>query len=540
MKALYKFLMSAVMAGSLASCSTDIETPKIQGFDNLEPKELTASSNEVIMEGVNENSEAVTFTWGDYQLSIDNPAYHVPDKSITNYLEMSPTSDFSLMESLAVEGNTKTFTEKELNPILIRLGYEPWQKTPLHVRVRYAVADNVEYQYGMSLEIKVAAYGLRLNRMDVLATDKATVLAALYSPLENGVYTGYVAASAWMNFYLQERDNTIWGSQPGSAFTMSKDMVTAYNLWFPGPAGSCRVTADTKKVEWTAEYLSAMTLTSASGTDMEMTFKQSTNSWSCKVVTTKAETFSAKAVTQMYNIENEGGATGTLIDFGSLLSIPEAGNWVVTIEMSGENPTAKYEVDEEPVVTYEPYLEIISPDDWNEVKCRMFSFNNDGTYMGFYYAGEWENYKFATVGRETIYGSVPNSLRELDSSNESWNLYVESGAEGLYLYYANLPENYWNAEAITKLVVRGDHDLESTMIYDKNTKVWTADLDIQEVGWGMQILINDDWSNHFKSKGDGILGYLEGDNIMPPGSGRYRLTVSLYDMGNLTYTFTVL
>lgn len=540
MKALYKFLMSAVMAGSLASCSTDIETPKIQGFDNLEPKELTASSNEVIMEGVNENSEAVTFTWGDYQLSIDNPAYHVPDKSITNYLEMSPTSDFSLMESLAVEGNTKTFTEKELNPILIRLGYEPWQKTPLHVRVRYAVADNVEYQYGMSLEIKVAAYGLRLNRMDVLATDKATVLAALYSPLENGVYTGYVAASAWMNFYLQERDNTIWGSQPGSAFTMSKDMVTAYNLWFPGTAGSYRVTADTKKVEWTAEYLSAMTLTSASGTDMEMTFKQSTNSWSCKVVTTKAETFSAKAVTQMYNIENEGGATGTLIDFGSLLSIPEAGNWVVTIEMSGENPTAKYEVDEEPVVTYEPYLEIISPDDWNEVKCRMFSFNNDGTYMGFYYAGEWENYKFATVGRETIYGSVPNSLRELDSSNESWNLYVESGAEGLYLYYANLPENYWNAEAITKLVVRGDDHLESTMIYDKNTKVWTADLDIQEVGWGMQILINDDWSNHFKSKGDGILGYLEGDNIMPPGSGRYRLTVSLYDMGNLTYTFTVL
>ena len=540
MKALYKFLMSAVMAGSLASCSTDIETPKIQGFDNLEPKELTASSNEVIMEGVNENSEAVTFTWGDYQLSIDNPAYHVPDKSITNYLEMSPTSDFSLMESLAVEGNTKTFTEKELNPILIRLGYEPWQKTPLHVRVRYAVADNVEYQYGMSLEIKVAAYGLRLNRMDVLATDKATVLAALYSPLENGVYTGYVAASAWMNFYLQERDNTIWGSQPGSAFTMSKDMVTAYNLWFPGTAGSYRVTADTKKVEWTAEYLSAMTLTSASGTDMEMTFKQSTNSWSCKVVTTKAETFSAKAVTQMYNIENEGGATGTLIDFGSLLSIPEAGNWVVTIEMSGETPTPKYEVDEEPVVTYEPYLEIISPDDWNEVKCRMFSFNNDGTYKGFYYEGDWENYKFATVGRETIYGSVPNSLRELDSSNESWNLYVESGAEGLYLYYANLPENYWNAEAITKLVVRGDHDLESTMIYDKNTKVWTADLDIQEVGWGMQILINDDWSNHFKSKGDGILGYLEGDNIMPPGSGRYRLTVSLYDMGNLTYTFTVL
>lgn len=537
----YKFLMAAVMAVSFASCSTDIEMPEIQGFDNLEPKELKASTGEVIMEGVNENSEAVTFTWGDYRLSIDNPAYNVPDKSVTSYLEMSPTSDFLLMESVAVaEGNAKTFTEKELNPILIRLGYEPWQKTPLHVRVRYAVADNVEYQYGIPLEINVAAYGLRLNRMDVLATDKATVLSALYSPSENGVYTGYIAASAWMNFYLQERDNTIWGSQPGSAFTMSKDMVTAYNLWFPGSAGSYRVTADTKKVQWTAEYLSAMTLTSASGTDMEMTFKQSTNSWSCKVTTTGAETFSAKATTQMYNIENEGGIAGTPIDFGQLLSIPEAGNWVVTVEMSGENPTAKYEVDEEPVATYEPYLEIINPGDWNETKCRMFSFNNDGTYMGLYYAGEWENYKFATVGRETIYGSVPNSLRELDSSNGSWNLYVESGAEGLYLYYANLPENYWNATAITKLVVRGDNNLESTMNYDKDTKVWTADLDIQEVGWGMQILIDDDWNNHFKSKGDGVLGYLEGDNIMPPGAGKYRLTINLHDMGNLTYTFTAL
>ena len=224
MKALYKFLTAAVMAGSFASCSTDIEMPKLQGFDNLDPRELIASTNEVVMEGVNESNEAVTLTWGDYQLSVDNPSYAVPDGSVKNYLEMSPTSDFSLIEFVSVEGLTKTFTEKELNPILIRLGYQPWQKAPLHIRVRYVVAENVAYQYSMPIEINVSPYGLRMNRMDVLATDKTTVLAALYSLSENGIYTGYVAASGWMNFYLQERDNTIWGSQPGSAFTMSKDL----------------------------------------------------------------------------------------------------------------------------------------------------------------------------------------------------------------------------------------------------------------------------------------------------------------------------
>ncbi len=540
MKALYKFLTAAVMAGSFASCSTDIEMPKLQGFDNLDPKELIASTNEVVMEGVNESNKAVTLTWGDYQLSVDNPSYAVPDGSVKNYLEMSPTSDFSLIEFVSVEGLTKTFTEKELNPILIRLGYQPWQKAPLHIRVRYVVAENVTYQYSMPIEINVSPYGLRMNRMDVLATDKTTVLAALYSPSENGIYTGYVAASGWMNFYLQERDNTIWGSQPGSAFTMSKDGVTFYNFWFPEPAGSYRVTADTNAKKWTAEYLNSMTLTSAAGTNTEMKFKQSTNSWSAKVTTTGTETFSAKATTKKYNIENEGGIDSDPIDFGQLLSISEAGNWIVTINMSGENPTATYEVDETPVVTYDPYLEMINIENHSDVKCRLFSSKSNGEYMGFYYAGEWENYKFATVGRETVYGSNPQSLQELDSSNKAYNIYVDGGKEGLYLYYVNLPENYWNAKEIQSLTVFGDHDLKSAMTYDKETKVWTAELDIQEVGWGMQILIDEDWSNHFKSKGDGVLGYLEGDNIVPPGSGKYLLTVNLYDMGNMTYTFTAL
>jgi hypothetical protein len=343
-----------------------------------------------------------------------------------------------------------------------------------------------------------------------------------------------------MNFYLQERDNTIWGSLPGSAFKLSKDEVTFYNCWFPGDAGSYYVTADTNAEEWSAEYLSILTLTSASGADTEMKFKQSTNSWSANVTTTGAETFSAKATTKKYSIESEGGLDGTPIDFGQILSISEAGNWIVTINMSGESPTATYEVDETPVATYDPYLEMINIDDWSDVKCRLFSSATDGTYMGFYYAGGWENFKFATVGRETIYGSKANSLYELDTTNEAWNIYMETEAETFNLYSVNLPENSWSYKTISSLTVFGDHNLKSVLTYDKGTKVWTAELDIQEVGWGMQILIDEDWDNHFKSKGDGVLGYLEGNNIVPPGPGKYLLTVNLYDMGNLTYTFTAL
>ena len=80
----------------------------------------------------------------------------------------------------------------------------------------------------------------------------------------------------------------------------------------------------------------------------------------------------------------------------------------------------------------------------------------------------------------------------------------------------------------------------SEMSYDSEAKVWTAELNISEVGWGMQILIDDDWGNNLRSKENGMLGHNEGDNIIPPGTGKYRLTINLFDMGNMTYTFTAL
>lgn len=540
MKTINKFILATVMAGGLISCETDIETPKLEGFYGLESKTLTASTNEVVMEGLDEEKEAIMFSWGSYQLTVDNPDYQVPDKSVQQYLELSATPDFTTTASQLVEKQTITFTEGMLNPMLIKLGYEPWQSASLYVRVQYVIAPNSESEYSNPVIINVTPYGIRFNRMDVLATDRETVLASIYSPEENGTYRGYIAASSWMNFYLMERDNTLWGSVPGSAFNMSTDQVTFYNLWFPGNTGSYRLTADTNTKEWTAEHLGSMELTSASGTSTDMNFKQSTNSWTVNVSTDGAETFSAKATTTLYNMANESGVEGQPIDFGQILTIPESGNWTVTFNMSSEQPTATYVVNEEPAVTYEPYLEMIEPDNWNNIKCRFFSQSLNGIYTGFYYTSAWENFKLATVGRETVYGSVPNSPLELSSAGNSYNLWEQEGKEGLCYYSVSLPANTWECKAISSLVVRGDHELMSEMSYDSEAKVWTAELNISEVGWGMQILIDDDWGNNLRSKENGMLGHNEGDNIIPPGTGKYRLTINLFDMGNMTYTFTAL
>ena len=131
MKTINKFILATVMAGGLISCETDIETPKLEGFYGLESKTLTASTNEVVMEGLDEEKEAIMFSWGSYQLTVDNPDYQVPDKSVQQYLELSATPDFTTTASQLVEKQTITFTEGMLNPMLIKLGYEPWQSASL-------------------------------------------------------------------------------------------------------------------------------------------------------------------------------------------------------------------------------------------------------------------------------------------------------------------------------------------------------------------------------------------------------------------------
>ena len=76
------------------------------------------------------------------------------------------------------------------------------------------------------------------------------------------------------------------------------------------------------------------------------------------------------------------------------------------------------------------------------------------------------------------------------------------------------------------------------MTYDPDKKEWYADLDINTVGDGLKILLDKSWTEVFMSTGNGTLDYRNGSNIMPPSTGKYRLTINLTDMEHLTYQFT--
>ena len=542
MKAIYNTILALAAVAGLAACTKDIEQPRLEGFDGASQRSLSASKADVVMDGYNEDADVLTLTWGGYDLKVSNPDYSVPKENITSYIELSKTVAFAPADtSLLVKGFEKTFTNKELNLVVSKLGYTKKVKAPLHVRIRYVIGENLDPQYSTPLELMVTPYGIIMDRMDVLATDKKKVVGKLYSPTENGIYQGYVAATGdWMNFYLQDKEENIWGCVPNNAYNMTSDQDNMWNFWLQSVAGCWQVTADVNTRTWGSAQITAMKLIGTSGKSREMKFDRKTNSWSAVVSTDGSESFRAEASNKKYNIDNKDGVDAAPIVFDNLLTVNEAGNWEITIDMNGREPSASYAKSEEGEQTsYPDALIMINNDDWNVVNCRLYSPGHDGTYWGFYPTVKgWENFWFATEGKETIWGCVPNAQFSLDSSSEHWNLWTDEPV-GLYRFWVSLADETWSQTYIQKISVAGTIEGGNVeMTYDATSKTWNADITVTDPdGWGVKILLNDDWGDVFVRKEDGILGYNDGGDIKLPAPGAYRLSISLFDMEHLTYEF---
>ena len=537
--------MTVMTAGVAVSCATDIERPELVGFGGLEPKELTADETTVIMTGINELNPAVTFAWGGWELSVNNPDYSIAEGSVLTYIEMSPNADFSPIETTPVEGYEKTFTEKELNTILLALGYQTPsdgttpEEAPLFVRVRYAVADNVDYQYSRTIELLATPYPLRMNRIDLVSKDdRATVIASLHSPEENGFYSGWMTASEWLNFYLVERDGTLWGSVPGYPYRITNDEATFYNLWFPEEKlYSYYVTVDTENQVWTSEYVNRFSLTNVTeGGSGQLTFDEESQTWTARVKTTEASSFMARASTVKYSDNygtNEDGSTYVITSadvhtFENILTIPQAGLWTVTIELSGAEPRAAYTSDDE------SYLELID-ESKTEMKSRLFSSARNGIYSGFYYSDGTENFFLASMDGEKVYGSDAEGSLTAGSGNA-----ISALEEGLYFIEADLNKHIWSAEKTT-LSVTGSFNQNSltanVMGYDKESGICYSDVQLD--GNSISIIVGGDWSRYLGmiSVGSTRLGYCEGDkNITSRTSGSRRVEVDLSDMSNISYS----
>lgn len=546
---------------ALTACSKDGDLVTVGRGDAL----TLDGSNNIVLDASNAIGLALTLHWNDnHVLNTNYVDVLVPDGSISNTLKISKTEDFASCYSLNMSNGVyqKQFTNAELNGELTKLGYEPYAEQPMYVRVASTTGANIEPQYSNVLEMTVVPYKIDYTYAIAMSKDKATELGYLYSPTENGIYTGFLALGGWGNWWLMENDGTTWGNTPvdGSVFNIT-NTSDAWNLWSSGFNGCRYVTVNTKQKFW--NEISIPSVTVSGDITGDMTFNKEKKQWtlvytaeSTSPVTLQFSSPDSKLYdTNSGDSEDKGESTplyftstgiSTSAPEGITLSAPQTGDCTVTIDLSGETPAYSIEAGAaEGPEELSPILYVLGND--NEYKYDQWirlSDEDNKTYTGAVVIKncEWGYYFSKELNDWTPINQDPETS---DNKLVVKGNNIPAPAEGLYVVSASLGwMSYWyemDGAAITSVSYTGLNDNWGTteMTATETPGVYTAQVTITgDTPWGMQILINGSWDNWFGTRSDGTLTWKAKDNGNPvgiDGNGIYTLTV---DICHGTYTFS--
>ena len=545
---------------ALTACSKDGDLVTVGRGDAL----TLDGSNNIVLDASNAIGLALTLHWNDnHVLNTNYVDVLVPDGSISNTLQISKTEDFASCYSLNMNNGVyqKQFTNAELNGELTKLGYEPYAEQPMYVRVASTTGANIEPQYSNVLEMTVVPYKIDYTYAIAMSKDKTTELGYLYSPTENGIYTGFLALGGWGNWWLMENDGTTWGNTPvdGRVFYIT-NTSDAWNLWSSGFNGCRYVTVNTKQKFW--NEISIPSVTVSGDITGDMTFNKEKKQWTL-VYTAESTSpvtlqFSSPD-SKLYNVdsgdsEDKGESTSlyftstgisTSAPEGITLSAPQTGDCTVTIDLSGETPAYSIEAGaaEEPEKLSQILYVLGNNNEYKYDQWIRLSDEDSKTYTGAVVIKncEWGYYFSKELDDWTPINQDPETAdKKLKVGGDN----ITAPDEGLYVVSASLDwMSYWyemDGAAVTSVSCTGYNDAWTVteMTATETPGVYVATIDFTSAPWGMQILINGSWDYWFGTRSDGTLTWKAKDNGNPAGidgNGTYTLTV---DICHGTYSFT--
>lgn len=238
------------------------------------------ASGDVVLEKDNASALALSLNWSDNNNIATVGSAVAPANATVNTLQFSTSEDFAdVVEYLCDKGSTAAqFTVETLNTICIKAGLDGGSAQPLYVRLASSLGANMAPVYSNTVLVNVTPFTVDFSLGHILNSAHEDTGATL-KRTSDGVYSGFMGASSWFNWFLQEGDGTEWGNlgQDGRQFYISSD-DSKWNMWFPEPSGCYYTVVDTKKGEWSALNIPALTL--AGDLSGEMVYDRAANSWS--------------------------------------------------------------------------------------------------------------------------------------------------------------------------------------------------------------------------------------------------------------------
>lgn len=558
MKPYKKIIYSLMAILLLAACEKDGDKIYLNGHES---NELIATESDIVLQQEEASKVVLSLTWSKSTLSVSNPAMDAPDLELV-YTQISTTNDFSanVVETLET-GLSKAYTGAELNTVAKNLSIAADVATPVYIRLKSTIGNNTQPQYSNVVTVNLTAYDIDMTVGFVLDSKQESTSWTLISPEANGIYTGFMGATSWYNFYLREGDGTVWGNDGvnGSAFLLSQE-DSKWNCWFPGVGGCHYVEFNTVKKEWSTIYIPVLNV--SGDIEGEMTFDRPNNKWYMAFEASSAGSLKIKLQgdAKLYNLSTGDGddtAIDTSIAFeqenGNIVLAQQAGEITVTVTEAGEytltvdlSDPKKWTcqassglAEPEPInpFVYLPGIDDgITNSDWNFDHTLSLYNEDELAYAGVINVNSLWGY---SINTEENNWNDKYTLGEGDAyaGTLAWQgeNNLPAPAPGLYLFEVKLKEPTYNLFSITdKIFLSGVNDVwdfETVLNATDTPGIYAGNITITVASeWGFQIHTDDTWNHKFGGS-EGKL-YYQGSNITDDASlepGTYTMTVNLIE-----------
>ena len=447
MKKIFRNLMMLLCAlTALVSCDESGDKIYLDGF---KASDLMASAFDVKLSVDNSKDVVLSLAWQNPTLLSSDETKPAGSGVLKTYLQASASEDFASVKEYTVTDLSKAFTGADLNAAAKDLGLSPDVSSPLYFRIKSQMGSNLDAAYSNVCQVKVTPYLIDMSYINILDKGKDQVLTYLYSPNSDGVYSGYMNVSSWLNCWAMENDGTFWGNiQTGDKpYAVLDNAQSACNIWFPEPAGIYYTVLDTKSEE---KLFHATLIQSMKVNGEEMKYDGPNYAW-VKVIETTADNTPISIVADGAEYNKSTGDKGTSIvktlnytladgkmtdsENAGSVNIPTAGTYTVTVKV-GEHSQLEYTIVSGDQTTPEPEASntlCMFSKDGNTLLAVMNKVS-DGVYTCKYKPSSWEKFRFIFVGenkddKQTWYGADGEQFK-LTSADGAWDIWFgdENGA----------------------------------------------------------------------------------------------------------------